>query len=89
MKREQVNAKFGVTDAQLDKWAQEYEDDSWSGKLGKVIQGRPSIANEEVKPVTVRLPVSKIIALDNKAMAHNSTRSAELREAIDEYLMQA
>jgi predicted DNA binding CopG/RHH family protein len=90
MKREEINKKLGLTEEQLDARAEEYETDKWdSSALGKVIMGRPSIADEEVRPITFRLPISKIDALDRKASEHGSTRSKVLREALDEYLMQA
>jgi predicted transcriptional regulator len=54
-----------------------------------LITGRPSIADEEVKPVTFRLPVSKIAALDRLAASHDETRSEFLRDAVDKVLLSA
>ena len=83
MNREQMNAILGMTEEEMDRRAQEYEDDTWdSSHLGKVIMGRPSIANEEVRPVTIRLPLSQIVAIDNLAKANGTTRSAEIRSAV-------
>jgi len=87
MRRKELNKKFGVTDDQLDQMAKKYEDGSWDAPLGKVIMGRPSIASEEVRPVTVRIPISKIRAIDKQAEASGSTRSQLLRDAIDRYLI--
>jgi hypothetical protein len=90
MDRDGINKKLGVTEQQLDEWAAEYENDTWdSSRLGKPVMGRPSIASEEVRPVTFRLPLSKIMALDQKATERGSSRSDELREAVREYLLQA
>jgi predicted DNA binding CopG/RHH family protein len=79
-----------ITDEMFDQMAKEYEDETWdASKLGKATAGRPSIADEEVVPITFRLPASKVRALDAKASAHGSTRSKELREAVGEYLARA
>ena len=88
MNREDINKKFGVTEEQLNTWAEEYENDTWdASNLGKIIMGRPSIANEEVRPITFRLPLSKIIAVDKKAAERGETRSEFLRDAIYQALM--
>ena len=89
MDREQMNKRFKVTEEQLNAEANEYEDGSWNAPLGKLIVGRPSIANEEVKPITIRLPVSKIAAIDKTATNLGITRSAVMRDAVDNYLAQA
>ena len=85
--REEINAALGMTEAELDARAAEYESDEWdSSQLGKVVMGRPSIADEEVRPVTVRLPISKIAAIDKLAESNNTTRSKEIRSAVDAWL---
>ena len=77
-----------VTDEMLDEWAEAYERGEWpEGKT--VVMGRPRLADEEVRPVTFKLPVSTIRALDLKALAPGGTRSQALRQAIDDYLAQA
>jgi len=86
MDEKTINKKFNVTDEQLDQEAKEYENGTWDAPLGKLVMGRPSLADEEVKPVTFRLPLSQILALDEKASAQGDTRSEALREAIKEYL---
>ena len=87
MNREELNKKFGVTDEQLEQWAAEYENDTWdASSLGKVIMGRPSIANEEVRPITFRLPLSKIAAIDLHARRKGETRSEFLRDAVEDAL---
>jgi hypothetical protein len=74
-----------VTDATLDEWADAFERGEWpKGKT--VVLGRPSIADEEVRLVTFRLPVSKVVELDQKAAQQGFTRSEGLRAAVDEYL---
>jgi hypothetical protein len=77
-----------VTDDMLDKWADAFEQGEWpEGKT--VVLGRPSIADEEVKLITFRLPISKVIELDRKTAQQGVSRSEGLREAVEEYLMQA
>lgn len=76
-----------ITEELLDEWADAYERGEWSdGKT--LILGRPRLADEEVRPVTFKLPLSKIAALDLKASQRGGTRSEALREAVDEYLAQ-
>ena len=87
MDRRDLNEMFGVTEEQLDGWAEQYEQQTWDAShLGKPIIGRPSIADEEVRPVTFRLPVSAIQALDKQAQANGRTRSDELRAMVNAYL---
>jgi len=77
-----------VTDGMLDKWADTFERGEWpEGKT--VILGRPRLATEEVQSVTVKLPRSKVIALEEKASQMGCNRSEALREAIDDFLAHA
>jgi hypothetical protein len=89
MDKKKLNEAFGVTDEQLDAEAKEYEDGTWDAPLGKVVMGRPSIANEEIRLITVRLPLSKVLALEKRATTTGTTRSQVLRDAVDEYLTSA
>lgn len=87
MNREELNRLIGMTEEEMDSRAAEYENDTWdASKLGRPVIGRPSIANEEVRPVTFRLPLSKINALDERASQHGRTRSDELRAMVEEFL---
>lgn len=80
--------KKAITDGMLDEMAKEYENGSWDGKLGKVAIGRPRIADEEVKPITFRLPISKIAAVDEQAKSKGENRSTYLRSIIEDALRQ-
>ncbi|MCI7730022.1 hypothetical protein [Enorma burkinafasonensis] len=63
----------------------EYERDEWSkGTFGKPRRGRPSIAEEEVRPYTVRFPVSLMEYVDGKAKKNGLSRSEELRRIVAE-----
>ena len=72
-----------LTDELLDEMAKKYEDGTWTGKLGKIVVGRPSLADEDVKSVSFRLPVSKISIIDSRALAKGITRSEYIREIIE------
>ena len=83
MDREKINAALGVTEEELARRAAEYENDTWdSSRLGKPVMGRPRLADEEVRQVTIRLPLSQIEAIDRLAACRATTRSAEVRAAI-------
>ena len=75
-----------ITDDMFDEMAKEYEDGTFKGKFGKTIMGRPSIANEEVRSVAFRLPISKIAAIDECARRKGTTRSEFFREIVNEAL---
>jgi len=86
-----VKAENGqvITNEMLDEMAKKYEDGTWGGKLGKLVVGRPSLADEEVKSVSFRLPVSKIAVMDARAEAKGKTRSEFIRETIESELVKA
>ena len=73
-----------ITEELLDAMTKRHLNEDWSdAKIGKVVVGRPSIADEEVKTVVFRLPVSKIAAIDAYAAEQGETRSQFLRHAVD------
>ena len=78
-----------LTDEMLDEMAKKYEDGTWCGKMGKLVVGRPSLAEEDVKSVSFRLPVSKIAAMDARASAKGETRSEFLRDMVEAELAKA
>ena len=87
MERKDINAKLGVDEKELDRLAEEYENDTWNeSQLGKVVMGRPRLADEETRAVTVRLPISKIADIDNAARREGMSRSSAIRAALDSWL---
>jgi hypothetical protein len=74
-----------VTEEMFEKWAEGFERGEWPGTKS-VILGRPRLAQEEVKTVTFKLPISDIEALDQRVAIQGQTRSELLREAVSEYL---
>jgi len=78
-----------LTDKMLDEMAKKYEDGTWGGKMGKLVVGRPSLADEDIKSVSFRLPISKIAVIDSRAAAKGETRSEFIREVIEAELAKA
>ena len=86
-----VVLKSGVvlTDEMIDKLADEWENDTWSGSLGKVVMGRPRISDDELVNVTFRLPKSQIESIDRVAEKQGESRSEFLRNAAVRALVSA
>lgn len=81
MRAEGLEKRFGVTSDELDSLAAPFEQGKWpKGKTSLI--GRPRLSDEEVRPVTFKLPVSQIAALDKLAKATGSSRSDTLRRAV-------
>jgi hypothetical protein len=76
-----------VTEELLEQSAEEWENDSWSGRLVNVTVGRPRIAGEELVNVTFRIPKSRLGALDAMASRKGESRSEYLRNAVDQALV--
>ncbi|MFC2629680.1 MAG: hypothetical protein ACFNX8_04650 [Lancefieldella rimae] len=67
-----------ITDEELEKLADEYENDLWDGELDFIVPGRPPHPSQELKPVTVKLPVAMLQAIEAKGV----NRSDFIRRAI-------
>jgi len=84
MSNDELYKKFGVTDENLNGWAAEYESRSWDDmSFGEIIQGRLRISSEELKPITVKIPASRIVAIQRITQKNGLSRSEFLRQAID------
>lgn len=84
MKREELNKQFGVTEEQLDSWAEQIGQGSYPGEpTGEVVMGRPLLFGEELKPVTFKETASKIIRIDTRAASLKMSRSDYLRSLVD------
>lgn len=87
MKRDDMNAALGMSEEELDGVAAAYESDDWgAAQLGKVVMGRPRLANEETRAVTVRLPLSQIAEVDRAAAREGMSRSSAIRAALQKWL---
>lgn len=80
----------------LDPEAQEasveaYEVGDLSGMaFGPVMRGRPRLSqSDELRPITVKVPASRIAALRSRAAERGISQSEWVREAIDEKLVAA
>ena len=71
------NGKY-LSDDEIEKIADEYENDLWDGELDFIVPGRPPHPNQELKPVTVKLPVAMLQAIAAKGV----NRSDFIRRAI-------
>lgn len=90
MKREELNKKFGVTEEQLDAWAEACERGEYPGEpVGEVSIGRPLLFGEELKPITFKETPRKLAAIDSRAASLNLSRSDYLRLVIDQDLATA
>lgn len=80
---ERLLEEIGLTEAEADRLGDEYESDAWdAAAFGKPRRGRPSLANEEVRPYTVRFPVSLMAYVDERARESGVSRSEELRRMV-------
>ena len=74
-----------MTEEEADRRGDEYENDEWDVRnFGRPRRGRPSIAEEEVRPYTVRFPVSLMEYVDESADERGVSRSEELRLIVAE-----
>ena len=90
MNREEINEKFGVTEEQLEEWAEACERGEYPGKpTGEIIVGRPLMFGEEMKPVTFKVPVAKVDRINERAADLDMSRSDYLRMLVDEDLKRA
>ena len=88
MNNEELHKKFGVTADELDKRAAEYESTAWENmSFGEIIQGRPKLYDEELKTITVKVPASRVTAIQNVADKRGVSRSEFIRQAIDNELI--
>lgn len=89
MDRQQVNEMLGLTEDDLDREASEYENATWNQKsFGKASPGRPRLYDEDMETVTLRMPRSKILAVEAVAERLGQTRSQFMRDAIDEHILE-
>jgi len=88
MSQDKLYEKFGVNPEYLEASAAEYENPSWEKmQFGKITQGRPRVSDEPLRTVTVKVPESRIFAIKSAAEKRGVSRSAFLRQAIDNELI--
>lgn len=90
MSREEINKRFGVTETQLDEWAEACERGEYPGEpTGEILVGRPLKFGEEMFPVTFKETASKIEAINARAANLDLSRSDYLRQLVDKDLAKA
>lgn len=90
MNNDEIRARFGVTEDQLDEWAAEYESDDWSAmRFGEVSPGRPKVFDEPLDSITVKVPRSRVAAMRRISEREGVSRSDFIRRAIDNELIAA
>jgi uncharacterized protein (DUF1778 family) len=57
--------------------------------VGRITPGRPRLYDEELRTISLRLPKSRLDAIDADAKARGESRSQFLRRAIDHELSAA
>ena len=82
MSEDEINALFGTTTEELDAKAAEYEDGSWEVPLVHHVRGRPSLYDETMTDLHVRVPRSTLKALDQHAASAGKTRSQYVRDIL-------
>ena len=79
-----------ITDEQLDAWAEACERGEYPGEpTGEIIVGRPLMFGEEMNPVTFKMPLAKIRAVNDRAAELDLSRSDYLRMLVDADLAKA
>lgn len=80
MKREPLNALLGLSETELDRRAESFEDGSWDRtRYGSPSLGRPALFGEPMQPITFKETPSVIAAIDERAASLGVTRSDYLR----------
>ena len=88
MHEKELYKKFDVTSDQIDAWAAEYESGDWSHmQFGEVIKGRPKIFSEPLDTITVKVPHSRVVAMQKISEETGASRSDFIRQAIDQALV--
>jgi len=76
-----LEKKFDVSAEQPDAWAEPFENGEWPEEKTVRI-GRPRLADEEVRPVTFKMSVSEIKAIDALVKRTGRSRSQVLRDGV-------
>ena len=73
-----------ITDEELEREAEMWENDTWEGHLTNIRIGRPPLCDEELGTVTFKAPKSSIAAMERKAASQGMTKSQFLRAAMEQ-----
>ena len=78
MTSDEILQKFGVTESQLEEWEEDASKGVFHGNVREIVVGRPKLADEPLKAITVTLPTSMVESIDAKS----KNRSAFIRDAV-------
>lgn len=87
MTPEELEAKYGMTAAEIEALAADAERGILHGEVREVVMGRPLMFGEEMKQVSFKEPVRKVAAIDERASQLGMKRSDYLRHLVDKDLM--
>lgn len=73
-----------LTDEDLEREAEMWENDTWEGHLVNIRIGRPPISDEELGVVTFKAPKSRIAAMERKASEQGVSKSQFMRAAMEQ-----
>lgn len=86
MSLEEIERRFGVAAAEAERMSQDAERGILHGRpRGDVIrgQGRPRLSDEDLVPITFKVPLSKRAAVDAMAASRGESRSDLMRDILD------
>jgi hypothetical protein len=83
MNEKELEKKFGLTGGEMDKIGEMFENDTWDEReLGKVSVGRPSISDEPLRTMTLKVKESTFQEVDSRASNLGVTKSEYVRKLI-------
>ena len=72
---------YSLTDEEIEKRAQQWEDGTWEGSLATIRVGRPSLSHEPNANISFKCPESGAELIERAAKAAGVKKSAFIREA--------
>lgn len=89
MTSKEIEAKYGMTVAELNALSEDAEKGILHGEVRETVAGRPLKFGEEMKQVGFKEPVRKVAAIDARAKQLGMKRSDYLRQLVDRDLQMA
>ena len=75
-----------LTEEEIEREADMWENDTWEGRLVNLRIGRPPISSEELGSVTFKAPKSRIAAMEKRAKDQGMSKSQFMRMAMEKAL---
>lgn len=89
MKKYRLKGGMTLTEADFEKLGAAAEKGEYPGTPGAWVvrpQGRPTLSDEDLVSITIKVPRSQRAAIDAKAAERGETRSQFMREAVRDAL---